>query len=337
MRLPAVGVVVGEACGRFLKSGGALEVGDGLLPEPTVVKRDSELDVGFGSLTVEQNGLHQGAAAFFELFDPRKAVRKAELSPVFFPGQIRNQQVFLVDGNGLGKVAVVFKLVGHVEEVAWASVAVFFDTGLEDLQVAAHLGSPLLGKGTVLNHNFWSFEGAAIRDSDAFVDGVLPAQSGRATEKPLAQGAERADSVWRKGDLVVEKNSIERLSIAWVAELVFEGEQPLLIDSTTAGLIRDFQKDKALAAPICTELDSKLRRFITKLAKETGLDKKYDAQSLSPHSFRHAYATHLYQHGMDVSTIKRLLGHAKLEDTAIYVKSEMPQWRAAYDRCSLLK
>jgi site-specific recombinase XerD len=110
-----------------------------------------------------------------------------------------------------------------------------------------------------------------------------------------------------------------------------------LIDHTTAGLIRDFQKDKGLAAPICTELDSKLRRFITKLAKDTGLDKKYDAQSLSPHSFRHAHATHLYQHGMDVSTIKRLLGHAKLEDTAIYVKSDMPQWRAAYDSCPLLK
>ena len=37
------------------------------------------------------------------------------------------------------------------------------------------------------------------------------------------------------------------------------------------------------------------------------------------HSFRHAFGTHLYENGVDLITIKTLLGHKSLESTAIYV------------------
>lgn len=40
---------------------------------------------------------------------------------------------------------------------------------------------------------------------------------------------------------------------------------------------------------------------------------------LSAHSFRHAYATHSYQDGMDILTLSRLLGHTSLNSTTIYV------------------
>lgn len=36
-------------------------------------------------------------------------------------------------------------------------------------------------------------------------------------------------------------------------------------------------------------------------------------------SFRHAFGTHLYENGVDLMTIKTLLGHKSLESTTIYV------------------
>lgn len=42
-------------------------------------------------------------------------------------------------------------------------------------------------------------------------------------------------------------------------------------------------------------------------------------QSLRPHRLRHACAVHLLESGADVLLISRLLGHARLETTAIYL------------------
>lgn len=38
-----------------------------------------------------------------------------------------------------------------------------------------------------------------------------------------------------------------------------------------------------------------------------------------PHSFRHAFGTHLYEDGVDLLTIKALMGHKSLTSTTIYV------------------
>jgi len=40
---------------------------------------------------------------------------------------------------------------------------------------------------------------------------------------------------------------------------------------------------------------------------------------LTCHSFRHAYGTHLYENGVDLYTIKTLMGHKSLNSTMIYV------------------
>lgn len=37
------------------------------------------------------------------------------------------------------------------------------------------------------------------------------------------------------------------------------------------------------------------------------------------HSFRHAFGTHLYEDGVDLLTIKALMGHKSLTSTTVYV------------------
>ena len=43
------------------------------------------------------------------------------------------------------------------------------------------------------------------------------------------------------------------------------------------------------------------------------------SQKLNCHSFRHGLGTHLYENGVDLLTIQRLLGHASINSTTIYV------------------
>lgn len=43
------------------------------------------------------------------------------------------------------------------------------------------------------------------------------------------------------------------------------------------------------------------------------------AKRVSVHTLRHTYATHLLDHGLDILTIKHLLGHADINNTLIYL------------------
>jgi integrase/recombinase XerD len=62
---------------------------------------------------------------------------------------------------------------------------------------------------------------------------------------------------------------------------------------------------------------------IKSLCQKAGIRKE-----VTTHTLRHTYATHLLEDGLDIVSIKNLLGHANIETTMIYLhiaKTEIKQ------------
>jgi site-specific recombinase XerD len=67
--------------------------------------------------------------------------------------------------------------------------------------------------------------------------------------------------------------------------------------------------------PINPMSTRQLVRTVHAAAKAAGITKR-----VTPHTLRHSFATHLLEQGVDIRVIQVLLGHAKLETTALYTR-----------------
>jgi integrase/recombinase XerD len=60
------------------------------------------------------------------------------------------------------------------------------------------------------------------------------------------------------------------------------------------------------------------RQRIFQLIKELAVESGIDREKISPHVMRHAFATHLLEHGADLRSVQQILGHESIATTQIY-------------------
>ena len=113
---------------------------------------------------------------------------------------------------------------------------------------------------------------------------------------------------------VLGKGSKERLvpmgepALDWISDYLTYGREQLLSDTKKSSIL--FLSNRG------TGMTRQTFWYRIKLyANKAGVD-----QSLSPHTLRHAFATHLINHGADLRTVQLLLGHTSLSTTQIYTE-----------------
>jgi integrase/recombinase XerD len=110
---------------------------------------------------------------------------------------------------------------------------------------------------------------------------------------------------------VMGKGNKERLAPVGEEALVWLNRytgnaRPLLLDGKVSDAIFVTARGMAMTRQAFWYL-------IKRHARQVGIDKL-----LSPHTLRHAFATHLLNHGADLRVVQLLLGHADISTTQIY-------------------
>jgi integrase/recombinase XerC len=120
----------------------------------------------------------------------------------------------------------------------------------------------------------------------------------------------------------VRRVPLPAVTVATVRDYVSRGRPALVRDGSPAETLFLNRRGRPM-----TPRD--VRRIIERVAMLR--DPSADGRRLSPHSLRHAYATHLLEGGADLRSVQELLGHADVGTTQIYTHVTIDRVRSVYD------
>jgi|TARA_B100001964_G_scaffold196669_1_gene221311 integrase/recombinase XerD len=111
---------------------------------------------------------------------------------------------------------------------------------------------------------------------------------------------------------IIGKGSKERLvplgeeALSWINRFLEESRDDLLKGNLSQDVVFPSSRGSAMTRQT-------FWYRVKAHARKAGIEKK-----LSPHTLRHAFATHLLNHGADLRVVQLLLGHSDLSTTQIY-------------------
>ena len=108
----------------------------------------------------------------------------------------------------------------------------------------------------------------------------------------------------------------------------------VLIDKQTASLLEEYTAAHTDEMPLFDIEDRQINRRVVHWGEKSGIAQRYDAQerSFTAHSLRHCFATHMWENGADLYTLRELLGHRYLSTTKFYVSIGVGKLLGDYEK-----